>query len=174
MSAMSPVTSPSSDREAAIEAKIAKIRAQNEALLRRHQEVEEDRRSAEKRNSALQPKQVAKDWEEEGAFQNPFHPERAQPRGARNRDGERRRFEGAGGGRRGGGGRGDVKQRLGEKKDGREEHPNRFLADSSREEDRFGQGRGRGRGGGAFRQEERQRPGGGRRRDDDRGANNEK
>ena len=71
---MSPVTSPPGrssrgasaaegggpdDREAAVEARMARMRAQNLALMRRHREVEEDRKKAEKKNSAIHPRQVS-------------------------------------------------------------------------------------------------------------------
>ncbi len=75
---MSPVTSPpgrssrgasaaeggggsggADDREAAVEARMARMRAQNLALMRRHREVEEDRKKAEKKNSAIHPRQVS-------------------------------------------------------------------------------------------------------------------
>lgn len=113
----SPVSSPG-EREAAIEAKIARIRANNEALIKRHREVEEDRRSAEKNDSALRARQnPGGNWDEEGAFRNPFHGDRpGRPRSAAGgRTSHRGRRDEPGRQPAPGGGGGGIKQRLGER-----------------------------------------------------------
>lgn len=56
--------------EAAVNARIAAIRAKNEARERRHREVEADRLEAEKNKSAVSLKVAASDQPED--FKNPF------------------------------------------------------------------------------------------------------
>lgn len=67
------------EKEAAINAKIAAIRAANEARERRHREVEADRLEAEKSKSAVGPKPKN---DEEVEFKNPFEEKnrKKQPR----------------------------------------------------------------------------------------------
>ena len=64
------------DKEAAINARIAAIRAKNEERERRHREVENDRLQAEKSKSAVQvksPEEKMAEIEDEGArFRSPF------------------------------------------------------------------------------------------------------
>ena len=59
------------DREAAINAKIAAIRAANEARERRHREVEADRLEAEKNKSAVTVK-TEEELAEQDRFKNPY------------------------------------------------------------------------------------------------------
>ncbi len=61
----------SSDKDAALNAKIAAIRAANEARERRHKEVEADRLEAVKNKSAVVLKGTEAGQEEDG-FRNPF------------------------------------------------------------------------------------------------------
>ena len=64
------------DKEAAINARIAAIRAKNEERERRHREVENDRLQAEKSKSAVSvksPEEKMAEIEDEGArFRSPF------------------------------------------------------------------------------------------------------
>ena len=62
------------DKEAALNARIAAIRAQNEARERRHREIEADRREAERNKSAVKLKAEEEEIvaDRGGGFRNPF------------------------------------------------------------------------------------------------------